>query len=562
MKDTSGKKTFDATNYDVSKQEVGVEIQRQKDIFEEYIKRKQAIEENSKKVFVAFEELKKKNARDQRVTKEKFEAISKIPEIVEAYLNNKEIQEKVKQVDMEFGNLQNETSKCKAKLDEEIKMASESSGESGYNAYLNAKETLQRYNGILQKNNNELGKHTQSTLSLIQKEGSDQQNMIERLKNQMEDLEKLLEAIGGSKAKKITEDDRKIEEENKRQPKPINPADRCIILVNPPQNELILYKAGSKGNDKDKLEIVHVVSTIPKYSHALKVGDNIYINGGIGDDSNVITDNGVIETLKDLTYIQKLASMTVAKAYHTQVELSDNEIVSIGGVDNKYTIDDCEKYSIKENVWEKMPSLQEKKKYVSATVWTGRDSKAIYVFGGVIGKECVNSIECLKVFPTLASEWDYIEISTTTYPESYCSGVFATKDSILLFGGSGNVEKNIYKFDILKRSITLCHNKLPVPGSFRNTSYIVEGDILGLIGLSKTLFMLDLQNCFTKYIPLIQEQIPSGVTVYVSTKKEEKVITTHSAIPKKPEEKALKPPAQQNIKTGGKPNTTTKRFDF
>ena len=117
---------------------------------------------------------------------------------------------------------------------------------------------------------------------------------------------------------------------------------------------------------------------------------------------------------------------------------SNGEIFSIGGHDGKSAIDKCEKYSTKNNIWRKLPNLNERR---SANTTLQFNNILIFALYGFNGEDRCDSIEMLRIRDL--ENWKMIVPKINECSKrSSMYGIQMSGDMVLLFGGFNGRDLN------------------------------------------------------------------------------------------------------------------------
>ena len=198
--------------------------------------------------------------------------------------------------------------------------------------------------------------------------------------------------------------------------------------------------------------------SIHRYADSISVGSRIFIMGGY----NSSVSNEVYEvSFKSHTFIQK-EPMLVLKYNHTLCK-SHVCIYSIGGY-NKSSLNDCEKYSITQNSWTTLATLQTERH--RSAVFTFCNSQ-IYCLGGINNGSCIISIEKLDI--NESNQWEYVYVLNIMNPRQCLHGIQIGNEVIVFGSGEVGSGKECYAIDIAGTKCTRM-NDLEVSSEFWSCS--------------------------------------------------------------------------------------------
>lgn len=133
--------------------------------------------------------------------------------------------------------------------------------------------------------------------------------------------------------------------------------------------------------------------------------------------------------------ILQVQNMLMEKAEHSLCAISDDLVLSVGGVYSKGLLNFCEAYSLSKNVWIQYGSLTVPRKQASLCLFAG---SIVYAFGGKNAKDLpITSIEKLKLGNPKSSWRTAILISDKTFsPLAAALAVDIGDDTIFIAGGT------------------------------------------------------------------------------------------------------------------------------
>ena len=133
--------------------------------------------------------------------------------------------------------------------------------------------------------------------------------------------------------------------------------------------------------------------------------------------------------------ITQVENMLMEKAEHALCAISDDIILSAGGVYSKGLLNYCEAYSISKNIWSQFSSLSVPRKQTALCVFKG---SIVYAFGGKNTKDLpIMSIEKLKIGnPKNAWRTAILISDKVFFPVAAPLAAQISEDTILIAGGT------------------------------------------------------------------------------------------------------------------------------
>eukprot|EP01022_Parablepharisma_sp_SALTPOND_P024473 TRINITY_DN5421_c0_g1_i1.p1 TRINITY_DN5421_c0_g1~~TRINITY_DN5421_c0_g1_i1.p1 ORF type:complete len:656 (+),score=79.02 TRINITY_DN5421_c0_g1_i1:3537-5504(+) len=239
-----------------------------------------------------------------------------------------------------------------------------------------------------------------------------------------------------------------------------------------------------------------------------QIADCVYMNGGVDIASGkCISDTYMFELVEnERISIKKLAESNVPKVNHKMLAFDSAIIYSIGGKgkSGEY-LNLCERYNIKKNTWEKIPSLNEKKAFVGATVL---DYSSIYVFGGY-NSSTLGTIEVIR--PGVDDKWSLVKLcSGHQWTPRQQVGCFQIGDEeILVFGGVDNskaVVEEVFVFNIKNNTINKEAETLEKKEVFWTRTPIKQAGKVYIVGvIEKKIHVLDIDKKKWGIFPLNEQ---------------------------------------------------------
>jgi len=216
---------------------------------------------------------------------------------------------------------------------------------------------------------------------------------------------------------------------------------------------------------------------VPRMCTVTQIGKQLFVSGGLNPLSNTL-----YEFLEDTQHLSPKASMKYGKYGHKTEGVTMLEFVSIGGHNGVSSIAYCEEYSIQDNEWRTLPSLNQPRHYTATALL---NNKLLYAIGGY---GITDSIEVLSV--TQKIQWETIklvfnELAFNSSPAAFPISI----EEIMIYQG-GNTE-NAGILNVTQGTINKIESKLTKEYYYTNpiciinkTAYII-GDYYGHLHIYK-----------------------------------------------------------------------------
>ena len=208
---------------------------------------------------------------------------------------------------------------------------------------------------------------------------------------------------------------------------------------------------------------------VPRECTVTQINKYIFITGGYNPIINKCSE--VFDTTKEI--INK-APMKYSRYGHRAEPISVNEFIVMGGNNDTTTLSECEEYSIIDDEWKKIPSLN-KPRYWHASVFM--NERFLYVIGGC---NTNREIELLDVEEKKV--WISVPISVNELKYDACIAAFPiSKSEIMILCGDGSFETGI--FNIREKKIKMCDLSLRPDNYYYNPACTIENNVY-IIGAS------------------------------------------------------------------------------
>ncbi|MDR3679677.1 MAG: kelch repeat-containing protein [Flavipsychrobacter sp.] len=173
---------------------------------------------------------------------------------------------------------------------------------------------------------------------------------------------------------------------------------------------------------------------VPDNCSVLQIGKRIFVSGGSNPVSNTLSEFS--EETQSL--VGKLP-MNYARYYHTAIAVSDDQFMTIGGYNGGAFFSCCEEYSIRDNTWKMISSLNQARCSAAAALFD--DSAYLYVIGGVGNN---NVIERMNMKEKRVWERVALCVAAEVPLNDYSAAFPISTDEIMLLVGSNKTDYGIY----------------------------------------------------------------------------------------------------------------------
>jgi len=199
----------------------------------------------------------------------------------------------------------------------------------------------------------------------------------------------------------------------------------------------------------------------------LQITDRIFITGG---NTSVSTTSEYIEKTNCL--ISK-SNMNYGRHAHKMIAISNNNFWAIGGHNGNVALAYCEEYSISENKWNILPSLNTAR-YYSGTILSGG---FVYAIGGCSSNGTIERIDI-----KLKDKWNLVVINSNEININYYITAFSISDNEVMIFTSGSSDAGIY--NIQKGIIKKCEFSIMSDYYYHNSPALIDSNacILGSNG--------------------------------------------------------------------------------
>lgn len=269
----------------------------------------------------------------------------------------------------------------------------------------------------------------------------------------------------------------------------ISTGKNCIYGVFNPTEELNqIYKIDLEERKMTKIDKVHNECSV------LFTRKKVFISGG----NNPVINDLYELNMKSLKLFHK-ACMTIPKYYHSMIELGDSNIATIGGYGTIGSLCDCEEYSISNDKWTKLPSLNYPRCWPGVTLF--KNAKKLFVIGG---NDSNGTIEKMNL--TKKDLWISIKLIINEVEFSYSPAAFNISDKeIMILAGGNSTDSAI--FNVKEKTVKKCSYALKPDHYYFNSPICLENNSLCAIGSNGYIHIFKTkENCFEEieYKSLIQ----------------------------------------------------------
>lgn len=212
---------------------------------------------------------------------------------------------------------------------------------------------------------------------------------------------------------------------------------------------------------------------VPRMCTVTQVGKLVFVSGGLNPLSNAL-----YEFAEDSLFLVPKASMKYGKYGHKTEPVTMVEFASIGGHNGVSAVAYCEQYSVQEDEWRPLPSLNRPRHYPAAALL---NYKSLYVVGGY---GVADSIEVLDVAEKVC--WEKVKLAFNEISFSNSPAAFPVSiEEIMIYQGGNSVDAGI--LNVAQGTINKVANCLKKEYYYTNpvciikkTAYVI-GDYYGHI---------------------------------------------------------------------------------
>ncbi len=203
---------------------------------------------------------------------------------------------------------------------------------------------------------------------------------------------------------------------------------------------------------------------VPLYCSVLQIGQRIFFSGGWIPQVNTLS-----EFVEDTNSLVRRASMRYSKSHHTMVATSQTEFMTLGGHDETTDIAYCEEYSINNDAWKILPSLNKAREHPGAVLTI--DGAWLYAIGG---RDNNGTVERLNMREKKAWEMASLSVGAEISLNSSLAAFQISADEIMIFVGSGKPDCCVYN---MKTGGVKRHTQSLKPDSYYlNSVSVIDGD--------------------------------------------------------------------------------------
>jgi len=171
--------------------------------------------------------------------------------------------------------------------------------------------------------------------------------------------------------------------------------------------------------------------TLPQYSSVIQIADRIFISGGWNPYMNKTN-----EYIEQTSALISKSPMKDYKYWHSLQDINRELFAAIGGY-NEGVMSCCEVYSIPNDKWESLPSLNNARAY-PATVYL--NNKFLYAIGGY---KKINTIEVLNF--NERKTWNLLNLTSNEVMfDNSPVAISMSKDEVLILCGNDGTDVGIF----------------------------------------------------------------------------------------------------------------------
>lgn len=210
---------------------------------------------------------------------------------------------------------------------------------------------------------------------------------------------------------------------------------------------------------------IALCADVPQCCSVLQTGKWIFISGG-GDNLVVDTLSEFIERTQSLV---SKAPMKYSTRCHTMIAVSPLQFMTIGGYNGHACIVYCEGYSIEQNTWKAMPSLNQAR--CGACAALSGDYAYLYAIGGPDSNDIIE-----RLYMNEKKVWEKVALSSEAEVpfNSYSAAFPISIDEIMIFAGNNSADCGI--FNVKTGTVKKYTQSTKADSYYWNSVCIIAGD--------------------------------------------------------------------------------------
>jgi len=215
--------------------------------------------------------------------------------------------------------------------------------------------------------------------------------------------------------------------------------------------------------------IQQMVSTSGNPS-VLQMKNHVFITGG-GFNLSCL-QNSLFEYNENDDKFEQKACMFYAKGMHRMILINDYYFWTIGGINVPKALNVCEEYSIRDNIWKLLPTLN----YSRVSPGAVLSGSYVYAIGGA---DSLNSIERIDLLEK--NEWENVKIKSCTLNFTKTPAAFLISPfQIMIF--KGDITDSVGIYDILSATVKKSEFYKAKPDEYWTSTPVISKGIVYIFG--------------------------------------------------------------------------------
>jgi len=175
--------------------------------------------------------------------------------------------------------------------------------------------------------------------------------------------------------------------------------------------------------------------TVPQYCSVIQIADRIFISGGMGPYTNKTS-----EYIEKTSALVSKSPMKYCKRAHSLQEINREIFTAIGGYNEKL-ISYCEVYSIPDNKWKPLPSLNNARSCLATLCL---NNKFLYAIGGHYNNETIEVLNFNE-----GKTWKLVSLTSNEIKLSNGpTAIPISRDEVLILCGDNGTDAGIYNISL------------------------------------------------------------------------------------------------------------------
>ena len=209
------------------------------------------------------------------------------------------------------------------------------------------------------------------------------------------------------------------------------------LLTETPR-EFIYCSCRPEGNTKRlckfnlKTKKISQCTDIQRWSVVTQINSRVFISGGYDPDIHKL-----LEYIESTNTLKPKANMKYKKSSHKVEIMSRDTFATIGGLSENRSIPYCELYSVSDNKWTNLPSLNIPRSDHATALFLNRH---LYAIGGVNGRNSIEKLDVLEM-----DKWDVVSIDLPNLIDGIGAFSISNTEILILYNNSKTI--GIYNAD-------------------------------------------------------------------------------------------------------------------